>query len=270
MRYRCIAALMQYAQRFFYIRFYGGHLYIRPLYLERKLHLHAANHIKFLKEKYGDRRCFVIGNGPSLNQIDMTKLKSEITIGSNGIYMNYSKMGFYPTFMTVVNYLIAEQMGEEIASISDSIFIFPSFLRPYFKDCKGQTLYLNADSGFKASDDVTRWISWQSTVTFFNLQIAFSLGFPDVYLIGVDNSYQTPAGGHDGKVIVQKDSRDANHFTANYFKEGFLWQQADTQNMEKCYKIIDKLYEDSKKRIYNATAGGNLEIFQRIDYDSLF
>ena len=51
MRYRCVAALMQYTQRFFYIRFYGGHLYLRPLFLERQLHSQAENHIKFLKEK---------------------------------------------------------------------------------------------------------------------------------------------------------------------------------------------------------------------------
>jgi len=238
MRHRSVAALMQHTQRFFYIRFYGGHLYLRPLYLERQLHRQAANHIKFFKEKCGKQRSFVIGNGPSLNRIDMTKLKAEITMGSNGIYMNYSKMGFYPTFLTVVNYLIAEQMGKEITSISDSILIFPSFLRRYFKDCKGQTVYLNADSGFTASEDVTQWVSWQSTVTFFNLQIAYSLGFPEVYLIGIDNSYRTPAGGHDGKVLVQTNSHDANHFTTSYFKKGFVWQQADTQNMEKCYELI--------------------------------
>jgi hypothetical protein len=200
----------------------------------------------------------------------MTKLKNELTIGSNGIFLNYEKMRFHPTFFTVVNYLIAEQMGTKILQNTESIHVYPSFLRRYFRDFRGQVIYLNGDRGFKASNDVTSWISWQSTVTFFNLQIVFSLGCPEVHLIGVDNNYKTCKGGYDGKFIVQYDENDSNHFTKNYFQKGFRWQQADQDNMEKCYKLIWELFASSDRKIFNATPGGNLEVFQRINYDSLF
>ncbi len=33
------------------------------------------------------QRCFIIGNGPSLQRTDLTKLKDEFTFGMNRIYL---------------------------------------------------------------------------------------------------------------------------------------------------------------------------------------
>ena len=41
------------------------------------------------------KRCFVMGNGPSLRQTDLSKLKNEYTIGLNRIYLAFAEMGFY-------------------------------------------------------------------------------------------------------------------------------------------------------------------------------
>lgn len=53
-----------------------------------------------LKEKYKtEKRCFIIGNGPSINNTDLTKLKSEITFGVNGIFLKFPDIEFRPTLM---------------------------------------------------------------------------------------------------------------------------------------------------------------------------
>ena len=147
----------------------------RSIWLERRLLNNAAKHFECYREKFRGKRCFVIGNGPSLNELDLTKLKDELTIGSNGLYLNYERMGFYPTFYTVTNSLIAEQMGAHIANIEESIKVFPLFLLKYFQHVKGEVNFLRTIAGYIFSQNVTNWISWQSTVTYFNLQIAFSL-----------------------------------------------------------------------------------------------
>src|ERR1700738_2271379 len=51
--------------------------------------------------KYRDRRCFVIGNGPSLGKMDLSPLRDEITIGCNGLFLLFEKLGFLPTYYTV-------------------------------------------------------------------------------------------------------------------------------------------------------------------------
>lgn len=262
--------LLKLINKFIYIRFYGGQIYLSPLILEKKLHKSAKIKFDLLKERYEKERCFVIGNAPSLNKLDLKKLKNEVTIGSNGIYLNFDKMEFSPTIFTVTSYLIAEQMGEEISKVNNSIKILPSFLKRYFKKCQGELIFLNADGGFKFSVDITNWISWQSTVTFFNLQIAYSLGCPEVYLIGVDNDFIQPPGGKDGKVLEQKENVDLNHFAPNYFPKGFKWQQGDTENMRRCYELAYLSFKENNRRIMNATVGGKLEVFQRVEYSSLF
>ena len=67
-----------------------------------------------LKNKYVGKRCFIIGNGPSLNLVDLKKLIREFTFGVNAIYLNYNKMQFDPTFYVVEDYLVAEDRADEI------------------------------------------------------------------------------------------------------------------------------------------------------------
>jgi len=201
--------------------------------------------------------------------MDLTKLRNELTIGSNGLYLNYDRMSFHPTFYTVTNSLIAEQMGEEIAILKDSIKVFPTFLLKYFRTAAGEVNFLKTVAGFVFSQDVTQWISWQSTVTFFNLQLAFSLGCPEVYLIGVDNSYRTGEEGREGKLIVQEGA-DVDHFSPNYFRSGFKWHQADTYKMERAYRVAHESFGKAGRVIMNAGKGGKLEVFPRIDFDDLF
>ena len=42
------------------------------------------------------KRCFIIANGPSLRQTNLSLLKNEITIGMNRIYLNSAETGFTP------------------------------------------------------------------------------------------------------------------------------------------------------------------------------
>jgi len=223
--------------------------------------------IESLKGKYKGKRCFVIGNGPSLNEQDLTLLKDEFTIGSNYIYMNYEKMGFYPSIFTIANYLVAEQRIDAINDLPESIKIFPYFLNYCIKKDE-RTFFLNSAAVKEFSTDLTQNISWQSTVTFFNMQLAYYLGFDEVYLIGVDNSYVQPKDGKEGAMIEQEED-DPNHFCGTYFK-GLTWQKADTDAMEYVYYLTKEVFEKSEQKIFNATHGGRLEVFPRVSYESLF
>ena len=56
--------------------------------------------LKALREHYrGSKRCFIIGNGPSLNETDLTVLENEITFAVNGFFLKASDLSWSPTFM---------------------------------------------------------------------------------------------------------------------------------------------------------------------------
>lgn len=69
------------------------------------------------KDKHKGQRCVIIGNGPSLNQMDLSFLKNEICFGLNKIYLGFEKWGFIPTYYVSVNRLVIEQNAEEILNI---------------------------------------------------------------------------------------------------------------------------------------------------------
>ena len=100
------------------------------------------------------------------------------------------------------------------------------------------------------------------------MQIAAYMGFSEIYLIGVDHNFQKIID-ENGNIIEDKTVKD-------YFIEGY---DADikeavvhnTGNTTRSYADIKK-YCDNKgtPTIYNATRGGKLEVFQRVNFDSLF
>ncbi len=69
------------------------------------------------------QRCFIIGNGPSLKQTDLTKLKDEFTFGMNRIYLLFPELGFNTTYFVSINDLVIEQCAQEIAALPIPKFI---------------------------------------------------------------------------------------------------------------------------------------------------
>jgi len=49
-----------------------------------------------LKDSHKGERCFLIGNGPSLRQTDLTLLKNEFTFGFNRIFLAAEELNFTP------------------------------------------------------------------------------------------------------------------------------------------------------------------------------
>ena len=218
-----------------------------------------------LKNHFKGYRCFVIGNGPSLNKHDFSLIKNEFTIGSNYIFMNHKNMGFYPSILTMANYLVVEQRLEGILNVP-CLKIFPFYLIdivPSFSN----VFFLHITHLPEYSNDILRHTTTFSTVTLLNLQIAQYLGFDELYLIGVDNSYTQPSVPA-GSVVHQKES-DPNHFSPDYFK-GLKWQAADTVAMKNSYGIAKKHFEAKGQKIFNAGYGGSLEVFERVDYEKIF
>ena len=74
--------------------------------------------ISKLRDKHKGKRGFIIANGPSLQDIDMSLLKDEITIGCNGIFNAFEKWGFHTT------YFMTEDQEQTEAPAMSSLFPF--------------------------------------------------------------------------------------------------------------------------------------------------
>lgn len=226
-----------------------------------------------LKDRYKGERAFIIGNGPSLRNTDLGKLKNEFTFGMNRIYLMFEELGFKTSFLSVVNDLVIEQTASDLAALE-----MPKFLtwrsRNHFNNTdflehpeKLPTFLFTTYDAPSFSKDARGRLWEGATVTYVTIQLAFHMGFKEMILIGVDHNYQS-VGKPNTTVTSQGD--DPNHFSSNYFGKGFRWQLPDLETSEIGYRMARAAVEKSGRRILDATVGGKLTIFDKIDYNSLF
>ena len=230
-----------------------------------------------LKGAHRGERCFILGNGPSLNACDLTRLKNETTFGVNSIFLNRDPMGFDPTYYVVEDVLVAEDRAEAIdAYRGPRCKFFGHYLRRFLAG-DDATCWLNvlvdyADyDGFpRFSPDASRRLWVGGTVSYLCLQLAYHMGFAEVYLVGFDHAYTIPETvERDGRRLTSTAS-DPNHFHGDYFGKGYRWHDPQVERMEVAYRRAKAAFEADGRKVFNATAGGKLEVFDRVAYDALF
>ncbi len=213
------------------------------------------------------QRCFIIGNGPSLKQTDLTKLKGEFTFGMNRIYLLFPKLGFNTTYFASINDLVIEQCAEEIAALPIPKFIAWHSNRHFQRLSDDMIFLYSTYTGPRFAYDMTGRIWEGATVTNVALQLAFYMGFEKVILIGVDHNFTSK--GEANKTVISTGD-DPNHFSGAYFGKGFRWQLPDLDTSEIGYDLARKAYQKAGREIVDATVGGKLAIFPKVDYKSLF
>jgi len=217
------------------------------------------------KDKHRGQRCVIIGNGPSLNKMDLSFLRNEITFGMNRIYLLFDKWDFRPTYYVSVNPLVIEQSVEQINKITAPRFLTLEGL-PFIGTAVENIFIQRRPGGAHFSTDPRKGC-WWPTVTYAAMQLAYFMGFNEVILIGVDHYFRTK--GAPNKEIVSQGT-DENHFHPDYFGKGVRWQLPDLEKSEVAYRLAKQAFEADGRRIIDATVEGHLTIFPKTDYREIF
>lgn len=227
--------------------------------------------LKRLKDIHRGKRAFVIGNGPSLKNTDLSKLKDEFTFGLNRIYLLFPELGFTTSYLVSINDLVIEQCAAELLALPiPRFFAWRShrhFLALNPKLDQLPDFIYSSYTGPKFSRDVRGRVWEGATVTNMALQLAYHMGFKQVILIGVDHNFVSK-GPANTTVVSEGD--DPNHFSPAYFGKGFRWQLPDLETSEVGYRMAKAAYEQDGREILDATIGGKLTIFPKVEYDKLF
>ena len=226
----------------------------------------SARRLGSFHNQHKGQRCFIIGNGPSLKQMDLNPLRNEFTFGLNRIYLLFSELSFATTYLVSVNRLVIDQSASEISALQ-----IPKFIDWRSRGVVGfddHTVFLRSRYGSLGfSTNPSSYIYQGATVTYVALQLAYYMGFKDVYLIGVDHNFVTKGTPH--KEIVSTGS-DPNHFSGEYFGKGFRWQLPDLETSEMAYRLAREAFEQDGRQIMDATVGGKLKVYPKVQYRDLF
>lgn len=242
----------------------GRHVFARQFSPRWQQSLHQ---LRAYKDSHKGERCFIIGNGPSLNNTALDLVRNEITFGLNRIYLLFPQIKFNTNYLVSVNDLVIEQIAAEMVELD-----LPKFItwraRKWLKKAP-HAIFIDTDftGSENFSPDATKRIFEGFTVTYVALQLAFYMGFETVVLIGVDHNFTTKGKANEA-IVSQGD--DPNHFSPNYFGKGFRWQLPDLEGSERAYRLAREAYKAAGRRILDATVGGKLTIFPKVDYNSLF
>lgn len=252
---------------------------VRTLYADQLDAVHRPRLRTLRQTHHGEERCFIIGNGPSINQMDLSLLAGETTFAVNGFFLKARELDWKPTFYVVEDHLVAEDRAESIRAFQASTKLFPAYLAYCFDEGQDTVFFdhrprVSYPDGFDFSIDAARNTFTGCTVTFTCMQLAAYFGFRNIYLIGVDADYAIPNDvsreARYGVEILNMDTDDPNHFDPDYFGKGFRWHDPQVESMLAAYEVARRATEAQGQKIWNAGVGGRLDVFERINFESLF
>jgi hypothetical protein len=210
-----------------------------------------------VKDKFRDKRCFIIGSAPSVKQLDLTKLNLEYTfICNNGFSL--SKLGLQKsTFYALSDGKFYEDFKENIDEKFSKYFFIASFI-PWEQKSENTFFYdIYTDCMWKGhfQVDVQKPLANGRTVVLKMLQIAVYLGFKEIIFIGVDLEF-TKENLH----FYKSSNSELNRIPENL----------DIRFMLESFEYAKKFCDKKGVNLYNASSQGNLNCMPRIKFDDLF
>lgn len=244
---------------------------LRPLYY-KFVHHHVEDtcrrtikRYKKLYQKHKDQSCFIIANGPSLRVEDLELIaKKKIqTFAMNKIYSLYDRTSWRPTYyITQDPTLIRNDFKEICNSTNDSIVFEKSpgekrydMPRAIYFDMDYSRSWKGKKPGF--SNGLNNKLFDGKTVTYSAIQLAVYMGFRNIYLLGCDCNYSK-----DNMSITPNSYADPRMYSPKS-----VGQLPDINYQFLSYSVARKYTESKGVNIYNATRGGMLEVFNRVDFD---
>ncbi len=219
------------------------------------------------KNTHLNEKCFIVANGPSLRMEDLERLreKQQVTFGVNGIFKSASQTKWRPTYYVVGDITVGNyQYQEYLEYISKEKFILDAANR-LWEDVvpnnihKFQCLLDVNEGGLDIIEDITHGMVIGMTVIHACIQFAIYMGFKEIYLIGADTTSYTKNG--------------KNHFIKNYvdgeaekvLREPYL----EVNKIIQGYESLNEYAKRKNVKIYNSTRGGELEVFERVNFDDI-
>ena len=246
------------------------------------------------KGRYEGKRCFIVGNGPSLMPEDLNKIKGEYSIASHRIYKIFDKTKWRPTFYTALNPEIIKVSVPELSVLDAELKFLCVLPEKKMYPVEGALplhLAFNADHWIQRnvmppfSEDITEVVHQGMTISYVNIQLAVYLGFKEIILLGMDHQYrkqwyldvnvpknpepyfnqpQIPGGFRGNPDVAQ------NHFCVDYMEDAY--EGRDENDVFYCVKQAELAFQSARQyaeehgvKILNATRGGKLEVFDRVN-----
>lgn len=230
-------------------------------------------------------RCFIIGNGPSLETQVLSSLAHELTFVVNDFWRHPIVEQWQPSYCFFADPVLfdgsepRQRYFNHVAScIHSTTFFVPLYAKNTIRKMAllplSQTYYVSfvgkLKNGLWGRPDFARIVPGVTSVSQFAIMAAMYMGCSPIYLLGMDHDWLAHQGryGHfyeEGKTTENHPKADSDLSPVSYKSdlEGVL-------GLWRGYEFLLKVASSEGIRIVNATNGGYLDVFPREEYKSLF
>ncbi len=228
------------------------------------------------RNAYAGRRCFIIGNGPSLSKQDLTPLAGEVTIVMNHFNMHPIIEIWKPTF-----FCLAEPEGQFdhdlIRIFLDKTEAQANFFRIGLKETIEENKYIPPEMVYylkmkgalydwpiqRHGLDLTKPIPGAFTTAHMAIMLALYIGCSPIYLIGLDHDWLT-------RIEVAQHFYGTSPRASGFYVHSYKTRLEKIIKTWKIYESLQYIADKQGVTIYNATAGGFLDVFPRVVFEDLF
>lgn len=215
-----------------------------------------------LRGLHDGERCFLVGTGPSLSDMDLSPLRHEKVFSVNRGY-DLSHFGVPRLFSYVAaDPAILDDYGDEI-DVSSAKHVFLCSSLPLWPIMGSENaiaydniMYPKMHDGY-FQHDLTRGVYDSHTVMLHAVQIAAWMGFTEIYVLGVDLSF----------------NEDKLHFYASSDREvtdGIRRSMLHARCMAEGFGVAGKALSGRGVRLANVGKGGQLNSIERVRFETLF
>lgn len=213
------------------------------------------SYLRKYKDIHKGQRCFIVATGPSLTREQLELIKNEVTIGVNALCMKFDEMNWKTDYFVISDLKAYKKLRPVLhernmeffcahKSENDDescIFIPTDIQNAYMINFNKKVFRKNIELGCGSGN----------TVVIHAIQIAAYMGFSEIYLLGVDCNYS-------GKKMyfIDHGIRGREQFYAG-------------RRMIADFESIKRYENEWGIKIFNASDGGMLEVFPRVNLEDI-
>ncbi len=224
-----------------------------------------------------NKTCYILGNGPSLKNINLNKLNNKITFT-----VNHFDPPKYPNFRSTFHVMLDGHLFEKTLKTTKKKIIKEKktkILIPYDRKDNFKknlnNLYFFDLLPFKIEEylpdkiEFNKGLPGSFNVIPFTIALAISLGFKKIYLLGADQT-QYIGGKHyiDDKIYYRNETKETKKiFFKKLEKYKLTHGVSNIYGLWSSFRILlahSKIYNYTKKnniKIYNCSEKGILDIY---------
>ena len=177
----------------------------------------------------------VMGNGPSLKEVDFDVLSGFDTFGLNSAYRAYKRLGWWPTYHGCFDYVVTDSHKENFINLIDDSPIQRCFYIKRISD-NPKMQFVN----LQQYGTTNRWNNKEQDFSSFHdngnsganaSSAAVCMGYNRIILLGVDCNYVEFVDGskREGVELVMKETpnKNPNYWFDDYQQEGDRYNVPD-------------------------------------------